>query len=96
MLGRVQVPKVVSTKRLKGNVEISVRDSGIGMDKELVNDLFKIDKKTGRLGTDKEPSSGLGLLLCKEFSEKHNGKITVISKEGKGSEFIVSFPVFTV
>lgn len=84
---------IVSSNVINDNVEISVKDSGIGMSKELINDLFRIDKKTGRVGTDKEPSSGLGLLLCKEFVVKHNGSISVESKEGKGSEFIVSLPV---
>lgn len=84
---------IISAKTLKDKVEISVKDSGIGMSKEIVIDLFRIDKKTGRLGTEKEPSSGLGLLLCKEFVEKHNGTIRIESEEGKGSEFVVSLPV---
>lgn len=68
---------------------ISVKDSGIGMSKDIVENLFKIDKQTTRKGTDNEPSTGLGLLLCKEFAEKHDGDICVESEEGKGSEFSI-------
>jgi signal transduction histidine kinase len=63
------------------------------MDKDLVEDLFKMDKQTTRKGTEKEPSTGLGLLLCKEFIEKHSGGITVESKEGRGSIFTISLPI---
>ena len=57
------------------------------MNKELINRLFLLCEKTNRKGTEGEPSSGLGLLLCKDFIEKHNGKIRVESEEGKGSTF---------
>ncbi|MBK7134308.1 MAG: PAS domain S-box protein [Bacteroidales bacterium] len=71
-------------------VEIKISDSGIGMTTELINKLFRIDEKTSRPGTDGEPSTGLGLLLCKEFIEKHGGKIWVTSEAGKGSIFTFS------
>jgi len=82
----------ISAKNLIDKVEISIKDTGIGMGEELIKNLFKIDKKTSRKGTDDEPSTRLGLLLCKEFIEKHTGLITVESKEGKGSEFVFSLP----
>ena len=85
--GKIIISAVVSENN---TVEIKVKDSGIGMDKDLINDLFKIDKKTSRKGTNNEPSTGLGLYLCKEYVEKQNGKITVLSEEGKGSEFVFS------
>lgn len=72
------------------SVEIQISDSGIGMTPELINKLFRIDEKTSRPGTDGEPSTGLGLLLCKEFIEKHGGKIWVTSEPGKGSSFTFS------
>jgi len=68
-------------------IEIKISDSGIGMTPELKNKLFQINEKTSRPGTEGEPSTGLGLLLCKEFVEKHNGKIWVESEVGKGSTF---------
>lgn len=83
----------VSAKAEGNQICISVEDTGIGMDKDLVEDLFKMDKQTTRKGTEKEPSTGLGLLLCKEFIEKHSGGITVESKEGRGSIFTISLPI---
>jgi len=74
------------------SVEISVRDTGIGMSPEIVNDLFRLDVQPNRRGTEDEPSSGLGLLLCKDFVEKHGGKIRVESEEGKGSTFCFTLP----
>jgi PAS domain S-box-containing protein len=68
-------------------IEISIRDTGIGMPKEMINNLFRIDVKINREGTEGEPTTGLGLLVCKEFIEMHGGKIWVDSEEGKGSTF---------
>ena len=86
--------EVIINARLADNgfVEISVKDSGIGMKKEMIDKLFLLDGKTSRRGTDGEPSTGLGLLLCKEFVEKHGGKIWVESEEGKGSTFFFTIP----
>jgi signal transduction histidine kinase len=68
-------------------VEISVKDTGIGMDADILDNLFRIDARTGREGTEGELSTGLGLILCKEFVEKHEGSIWAESEEGKGSTF---------
>ena len=75
-----------------GMVEVSIADSGIGMTEILLKKLFKIGEKVGRKGTEDEESTGLGLLLCKEFVEKHGGKIWVESEEGKGSTFYFTLP----
>ncbi len=77
-----------------GWVEISIKDSGIGMNKSIIDNLFRLDIQTNRRGTEGEPSSGLGLILCKDFVEKHGGKIWVESEEGKGSTFYFTLPVF--
>ena len=74
-------------------LEISVRDTGVGMSENLVNRLFKIEEKVGTKGTEGELSTGLGLLLCKEFVEKHGGIIFVESEEKKGSVFNFTLPV---
>lgn len=68
-------------------IGISVGDSGIGMSPKILDQLFRIDVQINRKGTDNEPSSGLGLLLCKEFVENMGGTIWAISEEGKGSVF---------
>lgn len=74
-------------------VRISIKDSGIGIPESMINKLFKMQERTGRKGTEGESSSGLGLLLCKEFVEKMGGTISVQSKEGEGSMFIYTLPV---
>jgi PAS domain S-box-containing protein len=75
-----------------GFVELVVADNGIGMDSDMVHKLFNPNEYTNRQGTEGELSSGLGLVLCKEFIEKHQGKIWVESEVGKGSAFHVTIP----
>ncbi len=71
----------------KKNLEISVADTGIGMDESTINNLFRLNARINRPGTEGELSSGLGLLLCKDFIEKHGGKVRVKSKVDKGTTF---------
>lgn len=77
-------------------VAISVKDTGIGMTKEMVSELFKLDTRCNRPGTDGEPSTGLGLLLCNEFVVKHGGTIWVESEPNKGSTFFFTIPLFAL
>ncbi len=70
-----------------GNVLIAIQDNGIGMSSEMVDRLFRLDRQTGRKGTEGEASSGLGLIICKDFVEKHGGRLWAESEEGKGSVF---------
>ena len=85
---------ILNAKPIPNNfVEISVKDTGIGMNKEMVENLFQLGINTSRKGTDKEPSTGLGLIICKEFIEKQGGKIWVESQKGKGSTFYFTLPV---
>ena len=78
------------SKLTGGFLEIYIRDNGIGISSEIIDKLFKIDQKISRPGTEGESSTGLGLLLCKDFVEKHGGKIWVESEEDKGSTFYFS------
>jgi signal transduction histidine kinase/ligand-binding sensor domain-containing protein len=73
-------------------VEISVIDNGVGISEENINLLFNVDNNISTKGTKYESGTGLGLILCKEFVEKHGGKIWVESKEGIGSEFKFTLP----
>ena len=77
----------------QNNIEITVSDNGIGMSEEAQNNLFKFDKNAIFHGTGNEKGSGLGLILCKEFVEKHGGKIWIESEPGKGSTFKFSLPL---
>jgi PAS domain S-box-containing protein len=74
------------------HVEITISDDGIGMNKEKLKGLFNITSNSTTMGTANEKGSGLGLVLCKEFVEKHKGKIWVESEEGKGSNFKFTLP----
>ena len=82
--------KVTAHSKEDHSTEIKISDSGIGISPGLISRLFQINEKTSRPGTDGEPSTGLGLLLCKEFIEKHGGKIWVESEVGLGSTFSFS------
>ncbi|NOU47756.1 MAG: PAS domain S-box protein [Bacteroidales bacterium] len=73
-------------------VKFTIQDSGIGMNMEMLASLFLIDKNTCRKGIDGEPSTGLGLIICKDFVEKHGGKIWAESYEGLGSTFSFLLP----
>lgn len=74
-------------------VKITVADTGLGMSKEIAENLFNTTGNTIRNGTEGEKSSGLGLILVKEFVDRHNGFISVLSEENNGSTFILSFPI---
>ncbi|MCE1202025.1 MAG: ATP-binding protein [Bacteroidia bacterium] len=73
-------------------VSIEVSDTGIGMSKEMLENLFSLDSKSNRPGTEGEPSTGLGLILCKDFAERNSGKLLVSSTQGKGSTFTILLP----
>lgn len=77
------------------SVKIAITDNGLGMNAGLISRLFTLDGRTGRSGTEGEPSTGLGLLLCKEFVEKNGGEISAVSVEGKGSTFSFTLPIYT-
>ncbi|MCB0699543.1 MAG: HAMP domain-containing histidine kinase [Chitinophagales bacterium] len=73
-------------------IRISIADDGIGVPDEIKPYLFERFSKAGRLGLKGEKSHGLGLNICKQIVEQHNGKIDVVSKEGEGTTFIITLP----
>ena len=73
-------------------VTISVLDTGVGMKKDIIDKLFRIDENISTPGTNNEKGTGLGLILAKEFVEKNGGNIRVTSKPGEGSNFIFTLP----
>jgi signal transduction histidine kinase len=75
------------------SIEVSVSDTGIGMNEITKSCLFRLDHNLATAGTENERGTGLGLFLCKDFIEKHSGKIWVESEEGKGSTFKFILPV---
>jgi signal transduction histidine kinase len=73
-------------------LKIFIKDTGIGMKKELLENLFKPDYNINRPGTANELSTGLGLAICKDFIEMHGGRFWAESEEGKGSTMNFTLP----
>lgn len=84
---------IISGFNQNGFANISIKDNGIGMDEQTLKKLFKLDSKKSTPGTENETGTGLGLLIVKEFIEKHGGSIKVISQPSKGSTFSFTLPL---
>jgi len=84
---------IVSSARIGKYIELSVADNGIGINKKILNNLFKIDQNLSSVGTANEEGTGLGLILCKDMIQMHGGKIWAESVYGKGSKFTLSIPI---
>ena len=87
--GRIEV----KAEQLKEELLVTVSDNGIGIEKKELAKLFRIDESYSLPGTHNEKGTGLGLVLCKEFIDKHNGTIWAESEPGKGSRFCFKIPV---
>ena len=87
-LGQINISAIQN----ETNVSITVSDNGIGMIPETMNKLFDLTQIHSSQGTDGEKGTGLGLILCQEFVERHSGKIWVQSQFGIGSEFSFELP----
>ncbi|MBD0255084.1 MAG: hypothetical protein ICV83_05150 [Cytophagales bacterium] len=76
----------------EGTVQLTVRDTGVGMPPEKLQTLFALEKTVSTEGTAGEKGTGLGLLLCKEFVEKNGGQLFVESLAGSGTTFPIRLP----
>jgi len=88
---------VISAEKKQAEWMITLADNGVGIKKEAINKLFRIDQSYSTMGTQNEKGTGLGLLLCKEFVEKNGGKIWVESdfdekQKNNGSKFHFTVP----
>ncbi|HNC00116.1 MAG TPA: HAMP domain-containing sensor histidine kinase, partial [Leptospiraceae bacterium] len=83
----------ITTKQKDSFLEISIKDTGVGIEKENLTKIFTVDSKFSSLGTNNETGTGLGLILCKEFVEMQGGKIYAESNLGIGSEFSFTLPL---
>jgi len=83
---------IVSAENKDDMIEVCIQDSGIGIAKDDIPRMFKIEDHFVMQGTEKEPGTGLGLILCKEFVQKNGGTIWVESTPGKGSRFYFTVP----
>jgi len=86
----------ITAEILPDSSKITVADNGVGMDIKTQKSLFHIDTTLTTTGTANEKGTGLGLIICKEFIEKHGGRIRVESEPGKGSKFIFNLPTASV
>ncbi len=83
---------VVSAEQKQDELMVTVSDTGIGINADAMGKLFRIEESYSTKGTQNEQGTGLGLILCKEFIEKHGGKIWAESAVGKGSKFCFTIP----
>lgn len=84
---------VIKGRALGDSYEISVTDTGVGIEESVLGELFRIENKYSTAGTNDEPGTGLGLILCRELVEKMKGNISVVSSPGKGSTFSFTLPL---
>ena len=73
-------------------IEISVHDTGVGIEQATIDKLFRIEESVSTMGTKGEQGTGLGLILCKDLILKNQGEIDVKCQPGKGSTFKISLP----
>jgi PAS domain S-box-containing protein len=85
---------VIKVSSAGETMTVEFTDTGIGISKENIRKLFRIDTNYIRCGTNDENGTGLGLILCKEFIEQNKGTISVTSRVGKGSTFKFTLPKF--
>lgn len=83
---------IITAAEQKDYIQVSINDNGIGIDKETISAIFDIDTVISTPGTNNEQGTGLGLMLCSDFVEMHNGKIWVESEPGVGSSFKFTVP----
>ena len=91
--GMVSLDAKIIAKNNTEFVKIAVKDNGVGMTSETIEKLFKISENVSTKGTDKETGTGLGLVICKDFVEKHGGELWVESQIGNGSVFYFTVPL---
>lgn len=84
---------IIRSATINSITEIEVVDQGIGITEDVLQSIFDQSKTYHSKGTNGERGSGLGLLLCQSFIEKHNGKIWAKSNPGKGSSFFITLPL---
>ncbi len=87
---------VITAQKVDTNIIIAVKDNGVGLEKNRAENLFTCDEVISTLGTKNEKGSGLGLKICENFVQLHNGNIWVESELGKGTTISFSLPLNVV
>jgi signal transduction histidine kinase len=83
----------INLQKNRDMAQVIIRDTGIGIPENILSKVFSIDGSIQRKGTEGEPTTGLGLILCREFMQRHNGEIDIHSETGKGTVVTLYFPV---
>lgn len=76
---------IISALLINDKIEIKISDNGVGISKQRLDKIFNIGDNNFTLSTDNVKGTGLGLLICKDFTEKNNGEIFIESTEGFGT-----------
>ena len=85
--------KVLLKAELKGgNLVVSVKDTGVGMSRQVLENMFSKGIVQSTSGTENEAGTGLGIIMCKDFVARNGGQIWAESEEGEGSTFFFSLP----
>ena len=87
---------LISSQLWENQIKIIIKDNGIGINKNMIEKLFRIDESYSTMGTNKEKGTGLGLIICKEFIDKNNGFISIESEETKGTSVIIDLPITNI
>lgn len=82
----------LQARQTDGELQLTVKDTGIGIPKDEVDNLFRLDSRFNRKGTEDEPGTGLGLVMVQEYVAMLSGSIQVASREGQGSSFTITLP----
>lgn len=85
----------INSKLRKNKLVIEIEDNGNGIPKEDIKKILNPNEHFSKLGTEKEPGTGLGLVLCQNFVQKNGGTLKIRSEVGKGSTFYFDLPLFT-
>lgn len=87
--GKIQI----YSKLNKKSISVYVKDNGIGISEKYIKKLYDFKNMISRVGTNNEKGTGLGLIICKDFIEKNNGKLYIESKPDIGSIFSFKLPI---
>lgn len=83
----------ITAEQTDNNIKISITDNGVGIPPEILSKLFIFEESISTLGTENEKGTGLGLIICNELIEKHNGSIWIESELGHGTSFYFNLPI---
>ena len=83
----------ITSEYVDNYIMVKVKDTGVGIEQEKISAIFEINENKISIGTNKEKGTGLGLVLCKEFVEMHNGEISFTTEQGVGTTFCIKLPI---